>query len=291
MKWLLMEDFMPSDERFVYDAIQSSSNKGKYTPTVEFLKVAYSKLNNMFYNGKLPFETIDFKIGRDLKDNVAGRTNADDNDTHGIFKINWVSLNGTLMKTPRSWIETIIHEMIHIDEFINHPEHFDKPKPDEHGEWFKKQANKFKKFGFNITIRDKSDMKTSTDDEDIKHKLDDCVFISFGENPITKEISMIKVSKRDKEYALDKLKEMGCVSATILQTQNLNASRLNNIDIDDVGEFQYNINAKFKQKYGPFSEVKTIDLTSTKFAENSSYKWRSTMTIEYLPGGGRSITT
>ena len=108
MKWLLIEKFIPSDEKFVLNAIHGVSDSIKYTPTVDFLRAAYIKLNNMFFNDKLPND-IDFKIEKNLDDNGVGYTQAKDNYAENCIDIEYVSLNGTIIKTPHSWIETIIH--------------------------------------------------------------------------------------------------------------------------------------------------------------------------------------
>ena len=65
MKWMLIEKFIPSDEKFILNAIHGVGDNIKYTPTVDFLKVAYLKLNNMFFNGQLPND-IEFKIEKEF---------------------------------------------------------------------------------------------------------------------------------------------------------------------------------------------------------------------------------
>ena len=260
MKWLLLEEFIPSDDKFVQQSIESDDcDDTKYTPTVEFLKSAYSKLNDMFLDGRLPKEGIEFKIDRDLKVGRAGCTNADDSTVKGHFKVNYISLNGTLMKTPRSWIETIIHEMIHVDDLINHPEHF-KRGYNEHKGWFEEQARKFEKYGFNVTEKDESDMKTSEDDDRIKSNFDNAMFLELGYNPVLCKTSILKISKRDKDAVLSQLKKRGCKSVKVLKTDNLNSTRLRNISKSSIGKRNYELDDDFDRKYGPFEEVETIDL-------------------------------
>ena len=291
MKWLLLEEFIPSDDKFVASSLSDSESR-IYTPTEEFLGKAYSILNRRFFGSRLP-GGIDFRISRDLKDNASGHTDGGDRNNDGNFTVNYISLNGTLMKTPHSWVETIIHEMIHVDDMVSHPEHFTEGY-DGHGDWFRKQVERFRKHGFDVKENDMdTNVSTSTDDDEIKEILSKSIFMAFGSNPVSGATSVIKVAIEDKSLALDKLKGLGCSTATLLKTDNLNAARLNDIDVDNIGEFQYNINDRFNEKYGPFKEVETIDLSDFKVDESSQYgrKSRSTMTITRYPSGGIHVIT
>ena len=241
MKWLLIEKLIPSDDKFIVNSLNIDDGM-KYTPTKDFLEKMYGLLNQKFFGGRLPFD-IGFRIEHDLKDKACGHADGEDVNNDGTFRINYISLNGTLMKSVRSWIETIIHEMIHID--------------------------------------------------DIKTSLEKSVFIAFGKNPVTNVTSMVKVDIKDKESALLKLQKKHCNSVDILITRNLNAARLGDVDIDDIGSLQYNIDSEFELKYGPFEVVDTIDLKQMRFDESEQHDngWKSTMTITKLPTGGIHIRT
>ena len=266
----MIEKFIPSDEKFILNAIHGVGDNIKYTPTVDFLKAAYLKLNNMFFNGELPND-IDFRIEKNLDDNGVGHTHAKDNYSENCIAIEYVSLNGTMMKTPHSWIETIIHEMIHVAEFIEHPEHFmHKSDYEKHGKWFMDKAKSFKKFGFDIgEIEMDKNIGTSEDDEDIKAKHEKSIFLKLGSIPIYNLDSLIKIAKKDKNEALTALKKLGCRKIILMKTNNLNAVRLANIDVSDIGERQYLMNDEFMDKYGPFEEIDTIDLTKMTINERS----------------------
>lgn len=299
MKWLLLEEFIPSDDKFVLDAIHGIGDKGKYTPTTDFLKSAYAKLNDMFFDGRLPVG-IGFKVERDIKDGAAGRTNADDNDTGDGIDINYVSLNETLMKSPHSWIETIVHEMIHIEELITYPERFIGKKYDMHGEWFLDRAKWFKKVGLNVGEKDMDyDIVMTTDNEDViktaKDIIKNSIFILLGKNPIYGTDSMIKVAKEDKMSVLQRLKELGCKSVTLLKTKNLNAARLPDIEFSGIGEHEFRMDKKFIATYGPFEDVETIDLSKVPLVESSPIKrklgqWRDVV-ITVGPDGRRHYQT
>lgn len=126
--------------------------------------------------------------------------------------------------------------------------------------WFEEQARKFKKYGFNVTVKDESDMKTSEDDDNIKSKFDNAMFLELGYNPVLCKTSILKISKRDKDAVLSQLKRRGCKSVKVLKTDNLNSTRLRNISKSSIGKRNYELDDDFDRKYGPFEEVETIDL-------------------------------
>ena len=296
MKWLLIEKFIPSDEKFVLNAIHGVGDNIKYTPTVDFLRAAYIKLNNMFFNGELPND-IDFKIEKNLDDNGVGHTQANDNLAENCIDIEYVSLNGTMIKTPHSWIETIIHEMIHVAEFTEHPEHFmHKSDYEKHGKWFMNKAKGFKKLGFDIGEKDMDiNIGTSEDDEDIKTRYENFMFIGLGRNPVFDTEILVKVAKTDKDKVLQALKQRGCRSVKILNTNNLNSTRLTGQSIQDILQRKTLEldDTEFNSKYGPFDEVETIDLTSLKVNESIVLEkvHRPAITVTILPDGRRRFRT
>lgn len=296
MKWILIEKFIPSDDKFVLDAIHGVGDKAKYTPTVDFLEAAYKKLNNMFFNGELPND-IDFKIENNLDDNGVGHAQANDNYTENCIDIEYVSLNGTIIKTPHSWIETIIHEMIHVAEFIEHPEHFMcKSDYEKHGKWFMDKARGFRKWGFNIGDKEMDkNIETSEDDDNIKTRYENFMFIGLGRNPVFGTEILVKVAKTDKDKALQALKQKGCRSVKILNTDNLNSTRLSSQSIQDILQRRTLEldDTEFNSKYGPFDEVETIDLTKLNVNESAmrSKTHRPAITVTILPDGRRRFRT
>ena len=289
MKWILLsESYIPNGIEIIKKSFNNDYTYEKFTPTIEFLEEAYGYLNNRLFQGKLP-EDIEFKIEHSLEDNDAGHTYANDNKKEGEFVIDGVSLNGTLMMTIHSWLETILHEMIHVMDFKFHPEHFNKkinPNYDYHKGWFMKEADKFKKYGFDIKETIDSDVETTTDDDSIKEQMNGVIYIKLGYNPIFKCDTMIKIHSLDKNSAFKKLKSMGCSSIDIISTKNLSSTRLKTIELDDIGQQSYRMTDKFNDTYGPFTKVETIDLMKTKFNENSTIHHRKII----LEDGSEDIT-
>lgn len=100
------------------------------------------------------------------------------------------------------------------------------------------------------------------------NELDDCMFIKLGYNPILNKVSIAKIDSKDKDAAYAKLKRLKCKSVGILKTTNLNALRLKNIDVKNLGDNSYHIDDEFNAKYGPFEEVDKVDLTTTTIDES-----------------------
>ena len=161
-------------------------------------------------------------------------------------------------------------------------------------EWFMDKAKSFKKFGFDIgEIEMDKNIGTSEDDEDIKAKHEKSIFLKLGSIPIYNLDSLIKIAKKDKDDALAALKKLGCRKITLMKTNNLNAVRLSNIDVSDIGERQYLMNDEFMDKYGPFEEIDTIDLTKMTINERTFHtkKHRPAITVTILPDGRRRFRT
>lgn len=202
------------------------------------------------------------------------------------------------MMTIHSWLETILHEMIHVMDFKFHPEHFvDARKTgvpyDEHKGWFMKQANKFKNKGFNVEETLKSDWTTSVDDDEIKqkHLNSNSIFIELGFNPVYKASSLLKIDSKIKIDVIKKLKDMGYRLVTVLKSNNIHTLRLNDISLDDIGDIEYIGTENFIRKYGPFEKVEDIDLAKMAFNESGKSELRSTMRIIKLPNGGLQYIT
>ena len=187
--------------------------------------------------------------------------------------------------------------MIHVAEFIEHPEHFmHKSDYEKHSKWFMNKAKSFKKFGFDIgEIEMDKNIGTSEDDEDIKTRYENFMFIGLGRNPVFGTEILVKVSKTDKDKAMQALKQRGCRSVKILNTDNLNSTRLTSQSIQDILQRKTLEldDTEFNSKYGPFDEVETIDLTSLKVNESMVLEkaHRPAITVTILPDGRRRFRT
>ena len=296
MKWLLIsEAYTPSDLDDIENSFNGDVSDEKYTPTKKFLKNGYDMLNEKLFNNRLPSD-FEFKIEHGLKDNAAGHTYANDNKKEGEFVIDRVSLNGTLMMTIHSWLETILHEMIHVMDFKFHPEHFvDARKTgvpyDEHKGWFMEQANKFKNKGFNVEKTLKSSWETSVDDDDIKVKNSSFTYLKISHHPLGWD-EILKIDSSDKSNVMSILKNKKYTHVVEIKTSNLNSVRLDNTKVEaNKPIMSYHADDEFNDRYGPFEKVEDIDLTKMTFNESGKSELRSTMRIIKLPNGGLQYIT
>lgn len=296
MKWLLIsEAYTPSDLDDIENSFNGDVSDEKYTPTKKFLKNGYDMLNEKLFNNRLPSD-FEFKIEHGLKDNAAGHTYANDNKTEGEFVIDCVSLNGTIMMTIHSWLETILHEMIHVMDFKFHPEHFvDARKTgvpyDEHKGWFMEQANKFKNKGFNVEKTLKSSWETSVDDDDIKAKNSSFTYLKISHHPLGWD-EILKIDSSDKSNVMSILKNKKYTHVVEIKTSNLNSVRLDNTKVEaNKPIMSYHADDEFNDRYGPFEKVEDIDLTKMTFNESGKSELRSTMRIIKLPNGGLQYIT
>ena len=259
MKWKLIEEAKtPSDMKSIEASFNKDVSDEKFTPTVEFVKNVYDKMNKeLFGNGLVKSDEIDISIVPLYSEN--GITQAHDLDD-GSVEINGLEISSTTTLTMHTWMETILHEMIHIDELMHHPEHFkDGVKQGGHGEWFKERANEFKKKGFNVVTEYNGDFGTNTEDE-IYLKNKNGVFIKVANNPIG-FLELIKVPDDERGYALTRLRDSGYNKVWMMKSDNENAGRLEFSKYDDeYGYFKYHADEKFIKAFGPFEEVKEIDL-------------------------------
>ena len=119
-----------------------------------------------------------------------------------------------------------------------------------------------------------------------KEQMNGVIYIKLGYNPIFKCDTMIKIHSLDKNSAFKELKSMGCSSIDIISTKNLSSTRLKTIELDDIGQKSYRMTDKFNDTYGPFTKIETIDLTKTKFDENSTIHHKKII----LEDGSEDIT-
>lgn len=121
--------------------------------TIDWIKKNYEMFNKLYFDGVLP-KNLQFKLSRSKR-------------FWGYAQFKYDYLNNTVIPisitmsnyydSPESVkINTLIHEMIHIYDYVMNPKHFIcngrrvGRRYDAHGFWFLKQCERFKKFGFDI---------------------------------------------------------------------------------------------------------------------------------------------
>lgn len=140
--------------------------------TVEWMRANYNKYNKILFGGKLP--EIEFVINNRMK-------------CYGIanfrYKVNGVRLDIIPLRIQmtsyresdeRYHLGTLVHEMIHIEDYTFHPEHYvyevgygrwrKNKSYNSHGNWFLSEAERINSMnlGFEITVRETTEEKVNT---------------------------------------------------------------------------------------------------------------------------------
>lgn len=118
--------------------------------TRNWMAVNYAKYNKLYWNGVLP--DIEFKVNRTKS-------------RWGYAEYQWftsgkvvplsITLSNYYDAPEHSKLTTLLHEMIHIYDYITHPEHFvcnghKRRDYDSHGGFFMSEATRLSKDGWNI---------------------------------------------------------------------------------------------------------------------------------------------
>jgi len=260
MKWkrIVSEEYTPEDDAIVMKVIDGDLSEKKYTPTEKFLEVAYLKLNERFFENSLP-KNLTFTMEKSPKKHHIGKTNI---TIYGdeIVDVDGIELNSSTMLTLHEWIESIIHEMIHVQECIEHPEHLFKENYDPHGDWFMKRAKDFTQYGFRITKTFEGDSETSVDSPTVKDAYGKEMLLQIDKTELGVPM-IIKILKADLSEILTKLKEMEYEHIVVLQTNSLNSTRLKLTDLRKSNDLiVYALTEKLRSKLKPIEKVETIDL-------------------------------
>ena len=78
------------------------------------------------------------------------------------------------------WLEVVLHEMIHILDYETNPNHFTgvmRHAYDPHGYWFMNEGDKYTKHGFHVQKYCKADIGINTDDDKVKNRISNSVFL------------------------------------------------------------------------------------------------------------------
>lgn len=265
MKWkrLIIEAKTPSDIESINASFNKDISDEKFTPTVGFMKVVYNKMNKEFFFSCLPSENeIKFEVANQIRGGFVGLTFAERDAITREITVKKLVLNGIFTLTIHNWMETILHEMIHICDYVNFPKHFDNKEYDAHGDWFMKEGKRFEKFGFNVSRTCRIEHGVDMNNKKVKDTLNKELFIQVGKtNDGTPEI--FKILAKNKNKCLSILKGRGYKKVAILSSSNSKSIELSPIRLSNGMNIRvYHLDDDFRKKYGPFKKVETLDLTS-----------------------------
>lgn len=268
MKWKLISEgkSTPSDMKSIEASIVGDESDEKYTPTVEFARNAYDKLNrDLFFRYLPPVNEVTFTLSDGIRSDELGAAECIINTVRNRmwasdFKL---SLDKTAKLTLHSWLGVVLHEMIHILEYQEHPENKQDPKYDWHGDWFKKTGEKFKKYGFDFSKFYDGPFEVDDEDERVKNIMKDEMFIQVWKTS-TGIPQIVKIRTIDKNKVCKFLRdEENVKEVVVLQTDNPMSVKILPIDIHELEQSSfrvYHMSRKFDEMYGPFKEVETISL-------------------------------
>lgn len=118
--------------------------------TISWLENNYNKYNNLYWNGELP--KIKFIINNSKR--TWGFASYTYNRTQNWVKCEAITLSNYYDSPEEVKLNTLLHEMIHIADYYYNPNHFvcggKKVRYDAHGWWFKQEAARLSKYGWDI---------------------------------------------------------------------------------------------------------------------------------------------
>ena len=294
MKWKLIEEAKtPSDMKSIEASFNKDVSPELFIPSIVFLELVYGKMNRELFFGELP-DAKDLKLAIGFRPKSVAIGTAKYKIFKNQAKVVPVSLvlNGARMTTLHGWIEIVLHEMIHIYDFVFHPEHFlkdkryRKEKYNPHGEWFLSMCENFKRYGMNIA--EKYDGVVELNDTKIAKILKEIDKEIYVNTMVLKAGKvMYKILEKNKEEFMKMVAGIA-PKVKIYKTSNPNSINLKVNSIRTPLNKMKNIviDGKFEKEYGPFElieEIDTEDIVLESLGYEDDYiKWVKThiMSVE-----------
>ena len=263
MKWIRLFTEVsktPSDMESIEASFNKDISDEKFTPTVEFMKIVYNKMNKEFFFNYLPDESEIKFIVKPLgnKEEIGSAPYSKSYKKHEIIPMG-VMLNSSYNLTLHGWVEVILHEMIHISDYLLNPDRFYDNEYEPHGNWFMTQGKRFQKFGFNITKYCKLDLEMN-DEIDKNEELDEPnLFIVFNMTDLPNKDKIIRILPKDKESAIEVLRKNGAKEASLRTTKNPLSNEIDCWKPGNIVEYSP-FNVPFIKFYGPFKREELLDV-------------------------------
>ena len=265
---IIFESQIPYSNDEIMKSFSHDISDEKFIPEIRFLREAYVILNDKLLNNRLPhINKINLAVESHPRSSAVGwasyRLSFLD---HEVIPTGIV-LNEALKLTIHDWLEVVLHEMVHVMDYITNPNHFlGNRRYDPHGEWFTQFGAQFIKDGFNVQKFCKAEIGINSDDKKVKNILDSRVFLRLdgfhtSANPKDDAVVVSSRSTVDKYIGFlnDKVQRNalpGLSGITILKTENPQIIRLKQLRMRDQYSTLkwYNFNEEFQKMYGPFKE-------------------------------------
>lgn len=265
---LVSEANTPRDKETILASFNHDVSDEKFSPTEEFARTAYEIMDEKFFDHKLSKylqSSSFFRIDSQPSSSRVGCAMAQISRQANFVRPVYIILNGAKTLTLHEWLETVLHEMIHVYDYAYFPERYlvHGRSYDVHGQWFMDFGSRFEKDGFHVSKFIDTDIGVNADDKKVKSILNRRVFIllegykrSENSDPAIMACSNTTVEKY-KGYFFRKFQRTGLRGTTgisILTSENPNISRLTQLRMsDEYSNFKfYYYSDKFKEEYGPF---------------------------------------
>lgn len=265
---------IPVDKDTILNSFKQDISEEKYTPTQEFLETAYEILNEKFFGGKLPTRLV-FQISNSPRANFMGLARCKINNSANMVQSTSILLNGSRKMTLHSWLEVVLHEMIHVLDYETQPNHFlgyMRRFYDAHGSWFLNEGKKYEEYGFHVQKFCKDEMEVDGDNMRVKNNVNNSIFIMLKGLDSSDRIGLMKVSRKNLNKTIGILKDMQKYRnskleiAGLLRSDNPNIARMKEVRIKNYhsGYSWYWYDDKNREKYGPFQEVDMNQINEDK---------------------------
>lgn len=268
MKWIKLcveSNTIPSDKKSINDSFNKDVSDEKFIPTEEFARNVYDKVNREFFLNYMP-SNVEFKIKNTIR---GGEFGAAFGNKYTIRGKTFVSdfklvLNSSVIMSIHDWIGVVIHEMIHILDYNEHPEHYMNKEYNPHGEWFLEQGKRFEKHGFHVEEFYRGDYKMDTENPSVAKMVNRDLFIKIGETK-SGYSKIIKVLRKNRDNVLKCLKKRGLESVVILKSSNPNAVQIPVTSMKALSSDRpftsFVVDDEFNDSFGPFEEDEGVNLS------------------------------
>lgn len=230
-------------------------------------------MNDKFFNGKLP-TGLRFQISSSPRGRFVGQASYRYNRSTEQVWATAVELNGSRTLTLHEWLEVVLHEMIHVLDYVSNPHHFTgymRRSYDAHGLWFMEEGEKYEKYGFHVQKYCNADIGINMDDNRVKSRINNSVFLYMIGDDGKKYI--MKMSRKNLNQNIDYITQRigrgfapGVNEIFVLTSNNPNISMLRDLRMRDSTSriSWWWLTDDFKKKYGPFEEEDCIKVLSAR---------------------------
>lgn len=301
----LVESLAPHEKKVLLRSFAHDITDEKFSVDNEFLKTSYDLLNVKLLDNRLPnSENFIFQVKSFPKKSWFAIASYKIYRTSNRIDVIGITLNSSKILTIHGWLEVVLHEMIHLIDYIENPQHFLlKRRYDPHGEWFLSFGRQFIKDGFNVQKYIKEPIVFDVDDKNVQKAVDKRLFLRLDgycpwENKANIPCVMV-VSNRTLDDYVDKLQKTaksgvmkGLESFTILKSKNPSIIRLKQHRLKTIYGIlyfpskAYPFDDTFIQKFGPFGEISKIminkqNISVTEDKDETDYDEMNHISDEY----------